>query len=95
MADGDFVDFTIKERDVRGLRWLLAMGMLSLKRLDRPFDREAVRVGCKVLKLLNPVAREINAENAPKMRRKALKEYLSGEQGAKRGANAPGGSVER
>lgn len=62
--EGGLVDFTIEEKDVRGLRFLLAMGLCALKTLKKPHEREAVRAGCKVLKLLNPVAREIAAEEA-------------------------------
>lgn len=58
----DFVDFTLEEKDIRGFRYLIAMGRVAFTRIDTANKREAVRVGCKVLKLLNPIARQIEAE---------------------------------
>jgi hypothetical protein len=60
-----FVDFTLEEKDLRGLRYILGMGLSAFRKLDSEAKREAVRVGVKVLKILNPVAREIEREVAP------------------------------
>jgi hypothetical protein len=64
MSEDAFIDFTLEEKDLRGLGYLLGMGLVAFKRVDAGPKREAVRVGAKLLKMLSPVVREIKAEQA-------------------------------